>query len=215
MRRVIPHWLFAAGLAAMSGCGPTAGEQFRDLKKQIIALQVDKIQLQERLEERDARISSMDARFRNLQAAGTIPPEPVFRVDRIKVLDITGGVDLDGTPGDDAVAVYFRPIDKDGDALKRAGEIEVRLLDNLANPQPRVLGQRVDNDPDRIRKMWYGKFWTHHYKVVVPFTSADQLTPGQEVDVIVRFMEFATGREFKDRKVIKINRVFPEKNGDR
>ncbi len=208
--RAVSHRRFLVALALMPGCGPTEGERFRDLQREINALKVEKIQLEERLEKRDARITKLDAQIQNLRNNGGIPHEPVFGIDRIKILGITGGADTDQRLGDDAVVVYFRPIDIDGDTIKRAGEIEITLLDILADPKPEVLGHRVDNNPQRVRKLWYGKFWTNHYKVVVPFAPGAAIAPGQEVDVHVRFMETATGREFTDRKVIEISRVLPE-----
>ncbi len=204
-----------AVIAGLSGCGPTEQERFRDLVRQSNQLKVDKILLQEQLAGRDTTITELENQLQNLRDRGLAPPAPVFDVDHLQILDITSGTDLDGLPGDDAVTVYFRPIDHDGDVLKRAGEIKITLLDNLAGGQPTVLGFRVDNHPLQIRKAWYGKFWTNHYKISVPFFPDAHLKPGQEVDIHISFEDFATGRTFTARKAVKINRVTPDENQGR
>ncbi|MEE9293369.1 MAG: hypothetical protein V3W34_00175 [Phycisphaerae bacterium] len=194
--------LAAAGWLA--GCGPTEQERFGDLIKQNKELKMEKTGLEELLQSRDARIVRLQGQMQNLRDQGLAQPEPLFAIDHIEILDITGGVDTDDQLGDDAVAVYFRPIDRDGDVVKRAGQIKIKLLDNSTAVAPKLLGHRVDNSPEQLRASWYGKFWTNHYKIEVPFYSGTKLRPGQEVDVHVSFLEFATGAEYTARKVVKI-----------
>ncbi len=199
-----------AAVGWLAGCGPTEQERFGDLIKQNKELEIEKIGLEELLQSRDAEIVRLRGQLRNLRDRGLVQPEPLFAIDHIEILDITGGVDTDDQLGDDAVAVYFRPIDRDGHVLKRAGQIKIKLSDNSTPVEPKLLGHRIDNSPERIRKSWYGKFWTNHYKIVVPFYPGTKLRPGQEVDVHVSFLEFATGAEHTARKVVKIAVPNPE-----
>jgi len=97
------------------------------------------------------------------------------------------------------VAVYFRLLDREGDVVKRGGEIRIKLLlDNRAVGAPKLLNQTVINDPEQLREAWYGKLWTNHYKVVVPFAPDVSIRPGQEVGIHVTFVDFATGVEYTD-----------------
>ena len=107
------------------------------------------------------------------------------------------------------MSVYFRPLDQDGDALKRGGGIRVKLLDNAGLGQPKLLGVRVDNDPKQIRKLWYGRFWTDYYKIVVPFAPDAELRPGQEIDIHVTFRDWLTGQEHTARTAVTISRTKP------
>lgn len=209
VRYVCAGGLFAL-LSWVSGCAQVDQSRFGEITKQNQDLRIEKIGLEERLQDRDLKIARLQSQLKNLRDQGLLQPEPLFSVERIVILGITGGVDTDGTGGDDAVAVYFRPVDRDGDVLKRAGQIVVRLLDLSSALEPRLVGHRVDNSSERIRESWYGKFWTNHYKIVVPFHPDEKLRPGQEIDVHVSFLELATGREFTARKVIKVSVPNPE-----
>lgn len=192
----------------VSGCGPTPREIA--LEKQVNAKTVEIIELNDRLATRDAKIHAITGQLENVVRHGDVGGKPVFEIEEVQLLDITSGVDIDGQPGDDGMAVYIRPVDRDGDTLKRAGEIRVKLLDNTGIGEPRVISQVVVNDPEQIRRAWYGKFWTDYFKLIVPFAPGARLVPGHEVDIHVTFVEFATGKTFTARKVIKISRIDPD-----
>lgn len=191
----------------MSGCAPTEQEKFRELQQQLNTMAIERIDLESRLAKRDATIQSLQQQLANLRARGQAPPVPLFEIDRVEILDISGGTDLDGKLGDDAVTVYFRPVDGDGDVLKRGGEITIKLLDHTPAGQTRQVGYVHITDSDEIRRCWYGKFWTRHYKIVVPIARGADLKPGQEIDIYLVFVDFATGRPYPGRKVIRMNLV--------
>lgn len=192
------------------GCGPLETEVTRDLQRKVNALKVENINLNDRLAVRDAEIERLRKRLAIVGDKRGFPLGPMFDVRKIEILDITSGSDLDGKPGDDGVTVYFRPVDRDGHVLKRGGEIKIKLLDNSPLTAPTVLGNFVLNAPDRVRHAWYGKFWTNHYKIQVPFHPEVAVYPGQEVDIHVSFTDWITGEEHTARKVVKIRRVNPD-----
>ncbi len=192
----------------LAGCTPDAASI--QIQEENRRLQIRAIELEELLAVRDARVADVERRMENLSAEGGGPLRQVFKLDGIEILDFTGGVNLDGEPGDDGVSVYFQPVDRDGDVLKRGGEIHVKLLDNSAIGSPRVLGEAVINDPEQIRRVWYGKFWTNHFKVTVPFHPNAGVAPGQEVDVYVSFLDRATGRDFTARTAVRVRGVLGE-----
>ncbi len=190
------------------GCGPTPREI--ELEKQVNAKTVEIIELNDRLMSRDARIHVLTGQLQNVVGRGEAGGKPVFEITEVQLLDITSGVDIDGEPGDDGVVIYVRPVDQDGDTLKRAGEIRIKLLDNSGIGQPKLISQVVVNDPEQVRRAWYGKFWTDYFKLTVPFAPGARLVPGHEIDVHVTFVEFATGRTFSARRAIKIARISPD-----
>ncbi len=192
-----------------SGCGAGEAEKFRALHQELNAVKLANIELENRLAERDTTIESLRTQLANLRASGNVPLEPLFEVDRIEILDLTSGVDTDGAIGDDAVAVYFRPVDRDGHVLKRGGEITIRLFDHVSTDVSRQVGEVQLRDAEAIRQAWYGRFWTNHYKVVVPFAPGSDLKPGQELDVLVEFVDAMTGRPFRARQVIRLDMANP------
>ncbi len=209
MNRTTSLLLAVAALpGGLVGCGPTPREI--ELERLVTAKTVEIIELNDRLATRDAKIHALTGRVDKLTGLGDRGGRPFFEITELHLLDITSGVDLDDNPGDDGVAIYIRPVDRDGDTLKRAGEMRVKLLDNSAIGQPKVISQVVVNDPEKIRKSWYGKFWTDYFKIIVPFAPGAKLVPGHEIDVHVTFIELATGKTFTARKAIKIRRIDPD-----
>ncbi|NOS99029.1 MAG: hypothetical protein HOP29_00185 [Phycisphaerales bacterium] len=201
------------GIVAGGGCGPTEQEKFRVLSQEINRLKVETIELEEQLAGRDARIESLTGQIRNLQTEGRLPPSPLFEIEKVVILDISDGVNLDDRPGDDGVAVYFRPVDADGDVLKVGGPITIKLLDHAEPGQTRTVGFALLTDADFIRKAWYGRFWTNHYKVEVPFTAGFEPKPGQEIDIWMEFVDLATGRPFTATKTIAVEAIRSDADG--
>lgn len=193
-----------------NGCVPSEPEKFRALSQEVNQLKVEVIELESQLADRDSTIESLSGQIQNLRAEGRLPPSPLFEVARIMILDITAGVDLDDRLGDDGVAVYFRPIDADGDVLKVGGRITIKLLDHTEPGRTRQVGLVELTETDAIHKAWYGRFWTDHYKVDVPFSTGFEPRPGQEVDIWVEFVEQATGRPYTATKSILVTVIRAE-----
>jgi hypothetical protein len=198
-------------VAAMSICGCNSDAKLvMELQEQNRRLQIHEIELEETIGKRETKIAVLEQRLKRLEEKGIAPREALFPIERIEILDITGGVDLDGNRGDDGVAVYFRPVDRDGDVLKRGGEIHIKLLDNATIGAPRVMGEAIINDPEQIRKLWYGKFWTNHYKVVVRFAPNVTVPSAGELEVTVRFLDRTTGYEYTARTAVEAHGAFRE-----
>jgi hypothetical protein len=196
---------------ATIGCDPYGQKIFEDLQRRNNELEAENLRAKERLAKRDAKVASLESQIGHLSAAGDgRTGRPVFEIDRVKILGLTSGVDTDNDDRDDGVAVYFHPMDADGDVLKRAGEIRITLLDNAPKAGPRVLGRLIYNRPDKLRDAWYGKFWTNYYKIFVPFEPNARLTPGQQIDVHLSFVDFLTGATLTARNVVKIDIVLPD-----
>jgi len=197
--------LVALATAALVGaCGPTEQEKFRALYQQVNAFKVKTIELQDQVQARDDTIESYKQQLKGLRDRGLAPPEPIFDVDRIAILGLTSGTDLDGEPGDDAVTVYFQPLDQVGDVVKRGGKITVKLFDHSPPTKSLEIGFVHLVSADQIRAAWYGKFWTNHYKIVVPIAESAKLHAGAEVDIYVAFVDAATGRRLTARKAVKV-----------
>ncbi len=193
-------------------CAPTEAEQFRALSQEVNRMKVENIDLERRLGSRDATIAVLQQQLANLRAGAGAPQAPLFDIEKLDILDLTSGADIDGLPGDDAIAVYFRPVDSDGDALKRGGHITVKLFDHTDSGPAgsRQIGYLNVVKPDAIAGAWYGKFWTNHYKLIVPIAPEANLSAGQEVDVLVQFVDQITGIVYTARKVVRINLVRPD-----
>jgi hypothetical protein len=124
------------------------------------------------------------------QAAAPRDVEKLYYPVEIRLVRRTGGVNTDGKPGDDAVNVYIQPIDRNGDIVKAAGEIDVQLYD-LAEPDDRQLVGEMHVPLDEAGKAWYGQLMTQHFTVVCPWKNG----PPKHGTITVRasFTDYLTG----------------------
>jgi hypothetical protein len=185
-------------LAFLTGC-PRAGV-IADYEKRVI-------QLQDSLKECETRRMSEKERYsqlvKRIQAGESVKFDPsrLFLPVEIQIDPLTGGSDWDGKPGDDGVTVYLRPIDRDGDVVKAAGDLRIEILD-LENPPDRQLVGRYGVSVDELGKLWYGKLMTQHYTLECPWTRGrpqhDTLT------VKVNFVEYVTQRTLTAQAVCKV-----------
>ncbi len=167
-------------IGPLAGCpGPT-----------VAGLQAEIARKDERLGRQDQQLAAhgstiQELRRRLLRAQGLDPDrwERAFRPVDLTIASLSGGADYDGKPGDDGVTVYLRPIDRDGDVVKVAGEIRVQLYD-LANPDGRQLIGEYRVPADKSGEIWYGKLMTQHFTVKCPWPSA----PPKHEEITIRAM---------------------------
>ena len=191
-------------LLASAGCEPAGDKRLRTLQQKADALEVENDRLQRQLLEGDATLDDCRTQVEVLQALGPRRLEKLFVVDRIELASRTGGADYDDVPGDDGITVYLRPLDADGHVLKAAGEITIELLDTNRPGQPRSLGLYVHNDPEQLRKLWYGAFLTNHYTIKCPWQPDVGPPTNREVTVKATFYDFVTGKRFTATKVVDV-----------
>jgi hypothetical protein len=203
VRVVAPGLGTAAILIAAVGCAPP-DPQLRVLRQKVDQLEVENDRLETGLLARGADVADLEAQVAKLLELGPARLEKLFVVDRIELVSRTGGADYDGQMGDDGVTVYLRPLDADGDVLKAAGEITVELLDTNDPGSPRSLGLYVHNDPEQLRRLWYGGFLTNHYTIKCPWDPAIGPPANREVTVKATFYDFLTGRRFTATKVVEV-----------
>ncbi len=189
-------WLLLLSAGA-AGCNHNQVDALtRELKQarsQNADLREEARRLRQELKARDEHVA-------RLQHLGEKRLELLFRVTGLK-LGRTGGVDLDDTPGDDAVRVYLRPIDRDGHALKAAGSVSIQLFDLAAEPDRNLIA-RYDFPVEQIAKHWHGGLLTYHYRFDCPWKSGPPRRP--EVTVRATFTDYLTGQAFTAQKLITV-----------
>ena len=130
------------------------GERARHIER-AETLQRENQRLERAVAERDDTIAALTRQIIELKGFGSDRPADLFAPVKLEIVNLTGGADYDGKPGDDGVTVYLRTRDADGDVVKASGRITIQLLDNsnLAKG-PEVLGLYVFDEPARLRKAW-------------------------------------------------------------
>ena len=197
-RRTAFTMMAALLIAPLAGCpGPT-----------VAGLQAEIARKDDQLGRQDQQLAAYDStikelRQRLLRAQGLDPDrwERAFRPVDLTIASLSGGADYDGKPGDDGVNVYLRPIDRDGDVVKVAGEIRVRLYD-LANPQGRELIGEYGFPADESGDYWYGKLMTQHFTVKCPWPSAPP--KHEEITIRATFVDGLTGNVMTAQGTCKV-----------
>lgn len=200
-RHVLWIWLAAlAGLFA-AGCADarqTLGQVRADLRQ----AREDNDRLQAELQDARQAIADQGRQIATLQGLGEKRRELLFLVAGVRLGRYTGGADFDGKPGDDGIRVYLCPVDRDGHALKAAGEVSIQLFDLAAENDKNLLA-RYDLSVAEVAKHWAAGFMTYHYRFDCAWKTRP---PGQpEVTVRVAFTDYFTGKTFNAQKVCQVS----------
>ncbi|HMQ17405.1 MAG TPA: hypothetical protein PKC49_15680 [Phycisphaerae bacterium] len=187
---------------ALTACAPQSDV---DLNRRVQ-------QLTEQVAERDRRIEALQAASEEQQRQiNTIRGftrddlERIVAPERLEIAALSGGRDLDSLPGDDGVRIYLKPIDREGDALKVAGDIRVDLFD-LSEPSGQTLIGSCTWPADQVRTLWHGRFLTYHYTLDCRWNRPPR---GAEVTVRVTFRDYITQRLLTTQAVFNVTPLRP------
>jgi len=176
-----PPQLWIVALVALAATGCSTSRRYELLETQI---RQQEDQLAEKDQELKAvrselQIARQEAEALRTQLAqqGAAPLLPehaqsLFGAQGVKFnATFTGGVNLDDTPGDDALSVVLMPVDVDGELVKLPGTIELELLDLSLPESQRQIG-RWAFPVDEARTYWRRGFLSSGYVFQLPWQRA-------------------------------------------
>lgn len=191
------------GLLAALWTGCEQGDQL-DRDREIAALRTTLREKEHELAARQATIKELTAQ---LDIARSIDEEDLKRLfypERLVIDKLSGGADYDGQPGDDGVTVYLRPVDREGDVIKVAGDIRIQLYDLAAPPQHNLVGEYTV-PVDQVGRLWHGKLMTKHYTIKCPWP---QDPPAhEEITIRATFVDYLTKRVLSAQTTCRVNVV--------
>ena len=189
----------AAWLAAVCGCA--TGGRTAALESQLRRQEDRLIATERQLEEARQEAEAARLQVAKLQAAPDTPAAAVERPEKLAFASLlTGGVDEDGTPGDEAVRAVIQPLRKDGTSIPAPGRLEVELLDVAAAPQDRVRGKWAFTGED-LRGQWdAGLFASGYTMELVP---EDGVLP-EDALLIARFVA-PDGSQVEATRTLRLN----------
>ena len=191
-------------LAASGGCfGP---ERIDPALAERDQARQEARQLREQLQQARTRLAERDRQVENLLALGDKRIEKLYLVQRLRLGSGTGGADLDGKPGDEAVKVFLEPIDQHGSVLKASGAVTIQLYDLAAGVKGNLLAE-YRFDLDETAKCWHSGFLAYHYRFTCRWKTA--LPTHDEITVRVEFLDYLTGTKHTAQKLCKIDRPLP------
>ena len=119
--------------------------------------------------------------------------DQLVTVDRIDLERLSGGYDDDRDSRPDGLVLYLKLFDKEGDVLKAAGKVSVRVMD-------------LALDSEALRSLWFGRLMTSHYTIKLPWEKLGGSPPSHnQLTVLVSFTDLLTGRSHSLQKVLTLD----------
>lgn len=175
--------------ALLLGFGSCAAPSTARLEREIATLRDQLAEKDNQLSAQRLMIDELNRRLATARAISEEDLKKLYYPEKLVIDSLSGGVDTDGKPGDDAIEVYLKPVDRDGDTLKVVGDIHVELFDLAADGKK--VGE-VKIPADEVGKLWYGKLLTYHYTVRVPWLEGPPAH--SEITVRATFVDYLTQR---------------------
>ncbi len=189
-------------LGTLAGCQDPQREQLIETEKQRDAALAHADELGKEVSELSAKAESQKQQIETLQGLGEKRMENVFTVAAIEISRNSGGIDTDKTPGQDTVVVFLKPLDKNGDILKAAGDVTIQLFD-LAQPKDQTLYAEFTYPVKDIHQYWAGGLLSNQYTFRCPFPEGT--APAHpEINLRVTFTDYLTGQTFTAQKLLKL-----------
>ena len=196
-------------LLAGGGCLPRNGNmdllqaRLRQNEEQLAELQAQLQSSQANLKQSRREVDSLRTEIAesgrsNLTAEQAASLVQVTRIDLQPWL--TGGIDKDDAPGDDALVVHFTPLDDQGEAVKLPGDVRITVTDPGAEPGKQTLGEWAFS-PEECRENWMRGWLGGGFQFTLPWQDSP------ESSRLVVHVDFMTpdGRKFDDAELVKVN----------
>jgi len=186
--------LLIATMVILTGCAgqPPKPNPLVECQNQVLKLKDENSDLKKQLSEAQLTIENQTNQIARLQGLTTQQFSEMTRLKEVRIDRLTSQYD-------GGINVYLQPIDRDGNIVKAAGSVRIKLCE-LQGDEPRLVGQ-ITVKPEELKKEWIGRFWTNHYTIRVPFQKRPET---QNVTVHVEFMELLTGKVFVSEKMVEV-----------
>lgn len=171
-------------------------EQLADLQAELQASQAN---LKQARREIDALRTELADSSRS-----HLTPEQASALVQITGIDVqpwlTGGVDKDESPGDDALVVHFTPRDDQGESVKLPGRVRITLTDPAADSGAQTIGEWTLS-PEECREGWTRGWLGGGYQFTLPWKESPTASR------LVVHVEYETpdGRSYDDTELVKIH----------
>lgn len=201
--------LVLTGMSAMLICGCLSRgnsdllrARIREQQSQIAETErqmtVAQTELQRARREADSLRTELARSGKN--ANGAEYTEALLRVKTLQINSLlSGGVNKDEQPGDDAFVAQVAPIDDDGEVVKLPGQIEFTLLDPALPENQRQIGNWKFS-AEECRGRWTRGFTGAGYQFTMPLTSS----PAHESLVLHAKLTASDGRSFDANQVVRV-----------
>ena len=127
--------------------------------------------------------------------------EALVRVTKLQIHSLlSGGVNKDEQPGDDAFVAQLAPVDVDGEVVKLPGQIELTLLDPAVAEGQREVG-RWNFTVEECRQHWTRGLTGAGYQFTVPLAAS----PAHDSLVLHAKLTTVDGRSFDASQIVRVS----------
>ena len=127
--------------------------------------------------------------------------QDLYAVERVLLGKYTGLYDKDRNGDYETLSVYIRPLDRDGDTIKAAGEVDVQLWD-LSGDGSEALIREWHISAETLRTRWFSTLMAANYRLSFELPP-DLLDTQSALTVRIRFLDYLTGQVFTDQMAVK------------
>ncbi|MCA9039222.1 MAG: hypothetical protein KDA65_02620 [Planctomycetaceae bacterium] len=195
------------GIALLTGCQSTAKREvlearLRDQSDEILVLNRKIGRLEEELTVRTQEADALRVQMVGTGNKGLLKEQAnaLYQVTGIQINKLlTGGLDHDGEPGDEAISVLLSPHDQDGSLVKLSGKLLIEVIDHSHPDEDEVIGQ-WEFSPSEMKAHWHSGFIGVGYL----FDLGWQQLPKQEELIIHARLITGDERQFDVTEKIRI-----------
>lgn len=189
--------ILMGGCPSSGGGGTSDRTRIQELSDQV-ATQSRTIEMQrEQIDDLSTRLQRVQAMSPN-QKLDLLP-----HVTSVRLATLSGGYDDNHDGIDDGIVLYISPVDQEGDVIKAAASVQVRLLDLSAQGDGQAVGQ-TSLDANQMKPLWFGKLGAH-YTVKIPWSGGRNRPPAASITAVVSFQDYLTGKVYPLQEVFKVN----------
>lgn len=205
MRRLCRAGILLSGLAAgcaMRGDTSALEAELRNNEDRIASLEreLEKVENELTVARREAIHHREQASLAGEMVLTSEQADVLFRAEGLRINSLlTGGLDEDGRPGDEILAIVLEPFDADEQTLKLPGEVTIELLDPAAEADAKLIS-RWTFSAEEVRKAWHSSFLITGFKFRLPW----QTPPMHETLVIHARLVTSDGRSFDATETVKV-----------
>ncbi len=180
-----------------------------DLRREISTLREQLRAREHELATQKASLDELTSRLAIVRGISADDLKKIYYPERLVIDKISGGGSYNKEPGDDGVTVHLRPIDRDGDVIKVAGDIRIQLYDLAAPASETFIGEYFV-PADQVGPLWHGQFLAGHFTIKCPWPKA----PPKHSEITIRatFVDYFTQRVVTAQATCKVQ--LPASAGD-
>ncbi len=194
--------------ATLAGCASGGDVDLLESELRRTEDAIARLQYQLSTAEEDLRVARAETDMLQTQLAqrgrpASLLPEQsnvLFRVQDVKLHQyMSGGLDQDGQPGDEALALLVMPQDRHGELLKVPGGVQIDLFDMSLPPDSQKIGH-WEFDAADTRAKWHAGIFGSGIMLELPWKAlprSNQLTVHAKLAT-------ADGREFHTTEQVRV-----------